>query len=160
MNISQLMNRSVHTCRPTDSLATAASQMWEADIGCLVVVGEDGKVAGMVTDRDACMAAYTQGLPLHQIPVSVAMAKEVYSCAPDDSVIEAEEVMRSRKVRRLPVLDSTAKLVGIVSLNDLARESERESGRKGRAVSGQEVSATLAAICEPRASRRALTVAA
>jgi len=89
----------------------------------------------------------------------VAMSKEVYSCAPDDSIIEAEETMRSRKVRRLPVLDSSTKLVGIVSLNDLAVESARESGRRGREVSGQEVSATLAAICEPR-TRRALTVAA
>jgi CBS domain-containing protein len=160
MNVSQLMNRNVDTCRPTDTLAAAASRMWEADIGCLVVVGEDGKVLGMVTDRDACMAAYTQGRPLHEIPVSVAMSREIYSCGPNDSLIEAEEVMRSRKVRRLPVLDADAKLVGIVSLNDLALESERESGRKGRQVSGQEISATLAAICEPRSKRRALTVAA
>jgi CBS-domain-containing membrane protein len=92
----------------------------------------------------------------HEIPVSVAMSKEVYSCAPDDSLIEAA---RSRKVRRLPVLDANAQLVGIVSLNDLALESARESGRKGREVSGQEVSATLAAICEPRIPR-ALTMAA
>jgi CBS domain-containing protein len=160
MNISQIMNRTVATCRPGDSLSAAASQMWESDIGCLVVVGDDGKVAGMITDRDACMAAYTQGRPLHESPVSVAMSREVYACAPDDSIIEAEEVMRSRKVRRLPVLDAEARLVGIVSLNDLALESERESGRKGREVSGQEVSATLAAICAPRGERRALTVAA
>jgi CBS domain-containing protein len=133
--------------------------MWERDIGCLAVIGEDGKVTGMITDRDACMAAYTQGRALHEIPVSVAMSKEVYSCAPDDGIIEAEETMRSRKVRRLPVLDSSTKLVGIVSLNDLALESARETGRKGREVSGQEVSATLAAICEPRTGR-ALTVAA
>jgi CBS domain-containing protein len=160
MKISQVMNRTVETCRSGDTLSAAASRMWESDIGCLVVMGEDGKVAGMITDRDACMAAYTQGRPLHEIPVSVAMSKEVYACAPDDSIIEAEEVMRSRKVHRLPVLDSDARLVGIVSLNDLALESERQSGRKGREVSGQEISATLAAICEPRDKRRALTVAA
>jgi CBS domain-containing protein len=159
MNIAQLMNRTVETCRPGDTLAVAVARMWERDIGCLTVVGDDGKPVGMVTDRDACMAAYTQGHPLHEIAVSVAMSREVYSCAPGDSIIQAEETMRSRKVRRLPVLDSSAKLVGIVSLNDLALESARESGRKGREVSGQEVSATLAAICAPRIGR-ALTVAA
>lgn len=159
MKVSQLMNRTVETCRPGDTLAAAVARMWERDIGCLAVIGDDGKVAGMITDRDACMAAYTQGRPLHEILVSVAMSKVVYSCAADDSIIQAEEIMRSRKVRRLPVLDASAKLVGIVSLNDLALESARQSGRKGREVSVEEVSATLAAICEPR-TPRALTVAA
>jgi CBS domain-containing protein len=159
MNVSQLMNRNVETCRPEESLAAAVARMWERDIGCLAVVGGDGEVVGMVTDRDACMAAYTQGRALHDIPVLVAMSKGVFSCAPDDSLIEAEEIMRSRKVRRLPVIESTGKLVGIVSLNDLALESARERGRKGREISGQEVSVTLAAICEPR-GKRTLTVAA
>lgn len=159
MNISQLMNRRVETCRPNETLSAAVARMWEGDLGCLAVVGDDGKPVGMLTDRDACMASYTQGRPLHEIAVSVAMSKELYSCAPDDSIIEAEEIMRSRKVRRLPVVDSAGNLVGIVSLNDLALEAARESGRKAREVSGQEVSATLAAICEPR-SRRGLTVAA
>lgn len=159
MNIAQIMNRSVETCRPDETLASAVARMWNCDIGCLVVVGEGGDVVGVVTDRDACMAAYTQGRPLHEILVSVAMAHQVHSCSPNDSIIEAEEIMRARKIRRLPVLDGGGKLVGIVSLNDLARESERQSGRKGRQVTGEEVSATLAAICEPRVSRT-LTIAA
>ena len=150
MNVSQIMKRNVETCRLEDSVALAAGKMWEGDIGCLPVVNADGTVIGMITDRDISMAGYTQGRLLRDIPVSVAMSKEVFSCSSTDGLIEAEETMRSRKVRRLPVLDATAQLVGIVSLNDLARESEREMGKKGREVSAQEVTATLAAICEPR----------
>ena len=150
MNISQVMKADVNICGVEDNLATAASRMWDADIGCLPVLGGGGEVVGMVTDRDICMAALTRGQPLHAIPVSVAMSKEVLSCSPDATLVEAEEVMRAGQVRRLPVIDSDGCLVGIVSLNDLARLAERETGRKSRDLSAQEVTATLAAIGAPR----------
>lgn len=104
----------------------------------------------MVTDRDICMAALTRGQPLHAIPIGVAMSKDVRSCSPDATLVEAEDVMRVAQVRRLPVIDSDGCLVGIVSLNDLARLAERETGRKSRDLSSQEVTATLAAIGAPR----------
>jgi CBS domain-containing protein len=150
MKISQIMTTDVETCAPEDNLAAAACRMWDCDIGCLPVVDADGQVVGMVTDRDVCMAALTRGQPLHDIPVSVAMSQEVLSCAPDATLIEAEEIMRSGQVRRLPVIDSEACLVGIVSLNDLARLAEREIGRKNHDLGAQEVAATLAAVCQPR----------
>jgi CBS domain-containing protein len=124
--------------------------MWDCDIGCLPVLDGTGQVVGMITDRDICMAAFTRGERLQDIPVSIAMAKEVLSCSPDATLVEAEEVMRSGQVRRLPVIDSDSCLVGIVSLNDLALLAEREIGRKNRDLSAQEVTATLAAICAPR----------
>jgi CBS domain-containing protein len=159
MNVAQLMTRIVETCRPDDSLAVAAGKMWDHDIGCLPVVAPDGRVTGIVTDRDICMAGYIQGRPPSDIPVSVAMSKDLYACRPDDALIEAEETMRSHQVRRLPVIDGEGKLVGMISLNDLAREAEREVGRKGRELTAQEVSATLAAVCTPR-NGRSLTAAA
>ena len=159
MNVGQIMNRTVETCRPADNLAIAAAKMWDHDIGCLPVIGEDERVVGMITDRDICMAGYLQGGQLIQIPVSAAMSKELYSCRADDALIEAEETMRSRQVRRLPVIDASGKVAGIISLNDLAREAERQVGRKGRELTAQEVSATLAAVCVPR-NGRALTAAA
>jgi CBS-domain-containing membrane protein len=150
MNVSQIMNRSVETVRPDDSLACAAQKMWDHDVGCLPVVGPGGVVAGMITDRDVCMGAYTQGRRLDEIRVSTAMSRDVFTCSASDGIIEAEETMRSRQVRRLPVIDEAGMLVGIVSLNDLAREAEREVGRRAREVSAQEVTATLAAVCAPR----------
>ena len=150
MKISELMKSDVEICGPDDNLATAATRMWDGDLGCLPVLDAAGHVIGMITDRDICMAALTSGQRLREIPVSVAMSKQVLSCPPDATLIEAEEVMRSGQVRRLPVIDSDASLVGIVSLNDLARLAEHELGRKNRDVSAQEVTATLAAICGPR----------
>ena len=159
MNVSQLMNPNVETCRPEDSLAVAAGKMWERDVGCLPVVGADGRGVGLITDRDICMAGYIQGRPLNEVSVSVAMSKELYSCRASDALIEAEETMRSHQVRRLPVLDASGALAGMISLNDLARQSEREVGRKGRELTAQEVSTTLAAICEPRGARALTAVA-
>ncbi len=156
MNVSQLMNRTVEITRAGDTLAQAAATMWEHDLGCLAVVSEsDGaaKVIGMITDRDVCMAALMQGKALHEIPVAMAMSKEVVSCAPNDSLIAAEERMRAAQLRRLPVIDADSHLVGIVSLNDLAREAERNVGRKGRAVSAEEVTVTLAAVTRARKDR-------
>lgn len=144
------MKTDVEACALDDNLAAAAIRMWDCDIGCLPVLDGGGQVVGMVTDRDICMAALTRGQRLQDIPVSVAMAKEVLSCSPDATLVEAEEVMRSGQVRRLPVIDSDRSLVGIVSLNDLALLAGHEIGRKNRDLSAQEVTATLAAICTPR----------
>lgn len=151
MKISQIMKSDVEMCGPDDNLAAAASRMWDCDIGCLPVVGAAGEVVGMVTDRDICMSALTRGQSLREIPVSVAMTKEVLSCAPDATLIDAEEVMRAGQVRRLPVIDSDGCLVGVVSLNDLARLAEHDIGRENPDLSAQEITATLAAICAPRA---------
>lgn len=150
MKISHIMKTDVESCGVDDNLAAAASRMWDCDIGCLPVLDGPGQVVGMVTDRDICMAALTRGQCLQDIPVSVAMAKEVLSCSPDATLVEAEEVMRSGQVRRLPVIDSEGALVGIISLNDLALLAGHEMGRKNRDLSVQEVTATLAAICVPR----------
>jgi len=158
MKIAQVMKRDVEVCGLDDNLAAAASRMWDCDIGCLAVVDAAGQVVGMVTDRDICMAALTRGQTLRDIPVSVAMAKEVLSCPPDATLIEAEEIMRSGQVRRLPVIDSEGCMVGIVSLNDFARLAEQEIGRKNRDLSAQEVTATLAAVgaSRPAATERVI----
>lgn len=159
MKVEEIMKSDVETCGVDDNLASVAKRMWDSDVGCLPVLDGEGRVAGMITDRDVCMAAMTSGQPLHQIVVTVAMAKDVLSCAPNASLVEAEEVMRYGRVRRLPVTDADGFLVGIVSLNDLARLAEKEIGRKNRDLSAQEVTATLAAICEPRRAAEAATAA-
>ena len=150
MKIENLMTHEVQTCHPADPLTSAAQKMWEGDIGSLPVVNDNGQVVGMITDRDICMAAYTQGRSLSEIPVVVAMSKEVYACTPNDSIKDAEEALRSHQIRRLPVLNDEQKLVGIVSVSDIIREAEREIGLKSREVSTQEVTATMATVCQPR----------
>lgn len=147
MKVEQVMSRPVITCRPTDTLDTAAGLMWEGDCGALPVVDHDGIVVGVVTDRDICMAAYTAGKDLRSIPVSTAMAKIVIACLPTDELGNAEAIMSRGQVRRLPVVDGHARPIGIISMNDIARVASRLNRGAALAI------ATMAAICEPRRRR-------
>ena len=104
------------------------------------------RVVAMLTDRDICMAAYTQGRPLWQIIAAEVMSRSLASCAPSDTVAHAEELMHEHRIRRLPVLDEARHLVGIVSMNDLARAVSRSHRGQGALV------ATMAAINQPRGS--------
>ncbi len=151
MKVKKLMITEVGSCPSRDNLETAAQVMWELDCGCVPIVDPDSKVVGMLTDRDICMAAYTQGRALGKISVSNVMSKEVYSCSPEDDLTVAENIMESKQVRRLPVIDDEGRLVGLLSLNDIARRSAQDEGKK-RAVKGlrpTEVAHTLAGICQP-----------
>ncbi|HZO83243.1 MAG TPA: CBS domain-containing protein [Candidatus Binataceae bacterium] len=161
MKVKELMVREVRGVAADDSLGEAARIMWEHDCGCVPVVDQELHVVGMLTDRDICMAAYTQGVSLGQGRVASAMSRRLYWCEPEDSVREAAKIMREVKVRRLPVIDPEGHLVGILSLNDIARKAARErTGRAAREVSESELGALVASICEPRHPKRVLARAA
>lgn len=149
MKVSELMTPGVKSCSVHDNLQQVAQIMWEGDCGCVPVVDDDARVIGMITDRDICMAGYTQGKTFAEIPVTTAMAKQVLGVAASDRVETAESIMREKQIRRVPVLDGSGKLQGIVSLNDIARHAQRAKGR-GNGLSGDAIAHTLAAICEPR----------
>lgn len=150
MKVAEVMTRDVNVCGERDSLSRAARIMWENDCGCVPVVNADGKAVGILTDRDVCMAAYMQGLPLHAIQAESAMARAVVSCSSDDDVTIAEELMRQNKIHRLPVIAKDGKLAGILSLNDLALEAERQRRAGGEDVTAREISETLSTISQPR----------
>jgi len=159
MKVSQLMTEEVMVCTEADTLNRAAQLMWEFDCGCIPVVNVNGngRLVGVVTDRDIAMAAYTQGKPLWGIPVTTAMARKAITCQADNSIEEAEALMRENRVHRLPVVDDNARVIGIISLNDVVREAQREaSGGRRREVTGEGVLLTLAALCEPRSRELAL----
>jgi len=162
MKVEQLMTRELSVCTVADTLNRAAELMWESDCGCILVIGAngDGQAVGVVTDRDIAMAAYTQGKELAAIPVATAMAHNVIACHASDGISQAEALMRDHRVRRLPVLDQEERLVGIISLNDIAREAQREAAAGKRAeVTGEGVAATLASLCQPRAAREVVLAA-
>jgi len=155
MKVEQLMRKDVRTCTPDDSLDRAAQLMWEQDCGCAPVVAPDGsaRVVGMITDRDICMAAYTQGALLRDLRVGDAMSHKVIGCQAGDSIGDAEAIMAEARVRRLPVLDDGGQLQGLISLADIACEAERaRSSRQRRPVKADEVGRTLAAVCRPGAA--------
>ena len=148
MRVKDIHTPNVKTCSVDESCREAAQILWENDCGCVPVVDQESRVVGMLTDRDICMAAYFQGKPIHEIPAQAAMSRELWSCSPEDSLAAAEKTLQIRQVRRLPVVDSGRRILGVLSLNDIVRAlAPASAGRNGTTT--VEVSETLAAICRP-----------
>ena len=149
MNVEQLMTGAVAICRATDTLNDAAKIMWERDCGAVPVVDDAGRPIAMITDRDVCIASYTQGQPLFAIPISSAMSKTIVTCREGESLSTAEAVMRGQQIRRLPIVDADGCLIGILSLNDIATHGRLKHGagvvRDGLAA--EAIAGTLSAIC-------------
>jgi CBS domain-containing protein len=145
MKITDIMTKNVRSCHSADTLACAAQLMWDHDIGAVPVVDDRGRVIGMITDRDICMAAYTRGQTLGEVCVGDVMSTKVMTCVETDSDKEVARMMANGQIRRIPVIDANQNVIGIISLNDLARAT-----RNGRPVPANEVAETLAAVCEPR----------
>ena len=152
MNVSEIMTTDVACCGADESMEVAARRMWDRDCGCVPVL-RDGVVAGMITDRDICMAALTQGQPLAKMTVGSAMSSNAWTCRPSDSLEDAERVMQERQVRRLPVVGPKGEIVGILSLNDLARAASMQREQRRPAITVDEVAWTLASTCQPHATR-------
>lgn len=153
MLVKQIMSQPVATCTPESTLNQAAQLMWDHDCGVLPVVDSEGRAIAMLTDRDVCMAAYTQGRPLAEIRVGAAMSKDLFSCGPEDALTDAERILQERQIRRIPVLDADRRPVGMLSLNDLARMAlQQHPSAPGLldGVSSSSVARTLAAVCSPR----------
>lgn len=159
MLVGELMTREVRTVRPEDSLQAAARILWEEEIGFLPVVDGEGRLAGVITDRDICMAAFTSGRALAELPVGRFMTKVVFAIRPQRTVADAELLMRSKHVHRLPVVDEGGQVVGVLSLDDLARETALEHARPGRLkrIPPEDVAMTLAAVAEHRVQTRVRT---
>ena len=149
--VVDLMSRDVRTCSDDDTLDVAARLLWEGDCGCIPVVtrAEPRRVVGMLTDRDICMAAYTTGSRLAEIPVAQARSRQAWCCPSSATVDDALAIMRHRRVNRLPVVDAEGRLVGLLSLSDVATRGPRSSSWLPLR-SDDPVGTTFAAIREPR----------
>lgn len=142
-----VMSREVLTCRTFDSLHRAAQIMWDANCGSVPVLDDQGKLVGMITDRDALMAAYTRGLPLADLNVMGCMSTTLYTCKAEDKLRDVMEVMSTHQVRRVPVVADDGGLVGIVAIADVARLAEAPTPRSHEARAW--MSGVLARISEP-----------
>jgi CBS domain-containing protein len=124
MRLCDLFTKIVVTGRPDESLASIAHLMQEHNIGAVVIV-EDQRPVGIITDRDLAMAVGAQGIPL-QTQVQNVMTRHVIAIPEDAGVFTATKYMRESQVRRLPIVDRQDRLVGIVTLDDLLRCIGRE----------------------------------
>src|SRR5688572_30350025 len=120
MRVSDVMSAPVRTVGPEDTLQAAARVMWKHACGALPVVDGAGHVVGIVTDRDVCLSAMIQEDSVEMLRVAGAMSPVVHACRADETLRHAEDAMRCYQVRRLPVLDQDDRVVGMLSIDDLA----------------------------------------
>jgi len=122
MQVSEVMSTNVRIASPEDTLQKVAQSMAELDAG-VMPVGVNDRLVGMVTDRDIVVRAVSQGLDPEITTVRDVMSPQVHFCYEDDDVDEVAQNMADWRVRRLPVLNLNKRLVGIVSLGDISRDS-------------------------------------
>jgi CBS domain-containing protein len=121
--VREVMTPHPVTLAPDATLVDAARQMRAKDIGDVLVVGGDGRLRGIVTDRDIVVRALADGLSADSTTLGEVCSPDLAVVAPDDDSDRAVELMRDRAVRRVPVVDR-GELVGVVSLGDLAIEKD------------------------------------
>jgi CBS domain-containing protein len=141
VKVKEIMTQEPRTCSPETNLAAAAALMLDGDCGILPVV-TDGKLVGVVTDRDMYIALATRDKRASEIPVNDVVQTPVHTCGPDDDAQTALETMKQHCVRRLVVEGFGGTVMGIVSMNDIVLAA---GARK--AVRDAEVVSALQAIC-------------
>jgi CBS domain-containing protein len=151
MTIEELMTQLPATCGPDDTLREAAQKMAGSNCGCLPVTAGDEpqRLVGMITDGDICMAAQLRGRSLEELRVRDAMAREVRVCNPGDSLVEAKAIMQEAGIRRLPVLDESGRLLGVLSLADVAYEAERECEALSARITAAQFGLVISRVREP-----------
>lgn len=155
MKIKQFMTTKVATCQPDTNLAVTAKLMWDRDCGFVPVVDASGKVVGVITDRDICIASATRRLLPEQISAAQAMRRPpIHTVQSEDTAEKALATMQQFLVRRLPVVAADGTLEGVVSMNDIILASQRKEGP----APGDIVSA-LSAICAHRPAKEAAPAA-
>ena len=120
MIVSDIMNKDVVSISPEESVALASRLLSRHNVGSLPVCSSDGKLRGIVTDRDIVLRCVAVDEDPEIMPVSEIMSRSLVTCAPSDEIARASQLMSSAQVRRLPVTDK-GKLVGMLSLGDMAR---------------------------------------
>lgn len=123
MLVREIMSKNVKSISPDQTLIEVAKQMRDGDFGVMPVC-EGDKLVGMVTDRDIVVRAAADGADLSQTKVRDAMTDEVLTCMEDDDVDSVAQLMSDRQVRRIAVLGKNKRLLGILSIGDLAEKSE------------------------------------
>ncbi len=150
MRVKDVMTGTPYYCGLGSNLGSAVELMWNGNCGFLPVVDVEGKVAGVITDRDICIALATRGRPAGEITVEEVMTRNLFSCKPEEDIHTALQTMRDAKVRRLPVIARDSGLVGIVSMDDLVMHAEPRGMGKAPELSCEEVVKAYQAVMQRR----------
>jgi CBS domain-containing protein len=144
--VSSIMVEDVRTCRENDSLDAAARLMWDHDCGSAVVLNEQDLLAGIITDRDICMAGYLKGLPLASVRVADVMTRSVQTCRAEQSMTAVAALMGHHQIHRVVVVDGHGHPIGIVAIADVVRHAHLLGTPLAQDLTYQ----LLRAICQPR----------
>lgn len=129
MKVKDVMVGTPAFCSPETNVAAAVEMFWTRNCGILPVLGNDGKMKGVITDRDVCIALGTRNRLAGDLTAAEVMTGRVVSCFEEDNIQAAVELIRQEGVRRLPVLGSDGSLKGILSMDDVVRHSTDASGK-------------------------------
>ena len=124
LRCSEIMTKNVRTAAPDTSLREVAALMRDGDMGAVPIV-DNGRLAGIVTDRDIVVRAISEGTSPDS-PVADAMTADLWTVNPDDFAFEAVRLMGDKQVRRIPVINNDGSLAGIIAMADVALEMEDE----------------------------------
>jgi CBS domain-containing protein len=147
MNVKDLMTKNPVTCLPTAKLNEVAKLMDENDCGEIPVIRSKDKpeLVGVITDRDICCRAVAQGKNPSSVAVSECMSSPVFTVTPDADIAKTCKTFEEKEVRRLPVVDKSNHVVGILSLADIAERAPEQYAKEILRHAGKASGATGAA---------------
>ena len=143
MRARDIMTREPECCRPDQTARDAAQVMRDRDCGCVPIVDDAGSVIGIVTDRDLAIRAIALGKDSNT-SLKELMTPEAASCGPDDDLRDVEQKMAELQIRRIPIVDTSGRCLGIISQADIARASATDSP-----VTEQEIALVVEKISQP-----------
>jgi CBS domain-containing protein len=159
MSVGRICSRTTHLVAPTESAQTAAERMKRENVGTLLVLDEEKKPIGILTDRDIVLRVVASGLDAPQTTVGRILTAHPRSVSEETPIEDAVALMRTLGVRRLPVVDGRGRLAGIVSLDDVLELLTEELADVGKTLGasrpGSRVPAAKPATPEPAARKAA-----
>lgn len=157
VRVRDIMTADVKSCRPQDTLAVAAIAMNHGDCRFLPVADAAGRPVGVITDGDICILGATDHRPLRGIFVQEMMNKRVATCGPDTEILEVARLMRSHRIRHVPVVGDDGVLIGVVSLTDLILCAEERGERSSDPVC-HEIAAAVREIAQKHPGGRCVQI--
>jgi CBS domain-containing protein len=139
MKVKDVMTQSAICCRDETNVGAAVELLWVRNCGILPVIAADGRIRGVVTDRDICIAMGTRDRRPGDVRVSEIMSNNVISCKANDDIHEALSTMAEKKVRRLPVLDNDGFPVGVLSMDDIITHGDLNKWQGCCELSSEEI---------------------
>ena len=139
MKVHDVMKQGAVCCRSDANVGAAVELLWVNNCGMLPVVGNSGKLEGVVTDRDICIAMGTRNRLAGDLTVAEIAIKNVVTCKPEDEIHEALHTMAQKHIRRLPVVDNHGVPQGILSMDDIITHGDLNKWQGCCELSAEEI---------------------